>query len=235
MTPSGNAADDPAVARARICRTLGFESAAKAHEKIVAGATKGVELLLSRGLKAQQLQKLGYGAASMKKLGYSDRALKRLGFALGPPAGRSPSTPIRAKKAGEAELAQLRRMIDAGMHASALYGHGFTIHHCKKLGCDARELERLGFPLTELILVYGVVELRRSGFGVRELKTFFSGADLKQSGFDAAEMRGAGYSVRDLLNLGYNENHIRTAGYSIVELVREGLSRQTVDKRSLTK
>ena len=87
-------------------------------------------------------------------------------------------------------MKQLRRMIDAGMHAPALYGHGYTIHHCKRLGYDARELESLGFPLTELIRIFGVVELHRSGFGVRELKTFFSGGDLKHGGFGASEMKG---------------------------------------------
>ena len=57
--------------RSEICKSLGLADVAEAYEIIVAGAKKGVEGLLERGLNAKTLIKLGYYASGMEKIGYT--------------------------------------------------------------------------------------------------------------------------------------------------------------------
>ena len=66
--------------RLEICKALGFPDIMKAHEMIVAGASRGPDLLMNRGLTARLLSELGYDAAGMKRLGYQAASLERLGY-----------------------------------------------------------------------------------------------------------------------------------------------------------
>ncbi len=208
--------------RSEICRFFGIANVAEAHEIIVAGAKKGVERLLKKGLNSKALIQLGYDASGMEKLGYKRPALERLGYYEPRPEKEEPS--VEQKRADELDAKQL---ISSGYRAIKLKEKGVTVHHCKKAGCSAGELTGLGFSLTDLAAVCGCAELRMAGFRANELRGFFTGHELISSGFDARELRIAGFTIRELLNFGFNQRNIITAGYSVHELVQEGLSKRT--------
>jgi hypothetical protein len=222
--------------RTAICHTLGILNVLKAHEIIAVGVEKGVESLLHRGLNAKNLIALGYDAAGLARMGYTPAGLKMLGYpgyaSAGAPQNRAEAKTPRthAPAAGNVEENAepiLKQLISSGIHAHELKDMGYTIHHCKRAGFSAGELEALGFQLNELATAYGAGELRRADFQPRELSRFFSGHELKSAGFSASDLRNAGYSIRELLNLGFNENHVRGAGFSQAEMLREGVTKTT--------
>ena len=228
---TGEGGLDPRLA---MCKKLGIESPAKAHEMVVAGASKGTGWMLQRGLNARALSALGYSASGMARLGYDAEALRTLGYAV--QASSPPPSPERLARSTAAppvgdseqtEVSRLKQLLESGARVTDLRREGFTIHHVKKAGYLASDLDRLGFDLTELVSACGPAELRRADYKPSELRRFFSSSELKNAGYSASDMRLAGYSVRELLNLGYNENQVRTAGYSNSDLLREGLTRTT--------
>lgn len=216
--------------RLAICKSLRIASLAGAHKIIVSGIKKGVTSLLNKGLNANTLTSLGYDSAGMKRLGCNESDLKALGY-----EAESDAKGQASAAGGEGPPQTLQQMVAAGWRASELRRHGFTLHHCKTAGCDARECERLGFALNELATEFELHELKRVGFGVNDLVAIFTLPELKSAGFTATDMRNASYTIRELLKVGYSENQVRAAGFSNRELVQEGLTRQTVDKTTLQK
>jgi intracellular multiplication protein IcmE len=234
--------DDNPDRRVEICRSLGIASMRELHRLVMEAAKMGIDRLLRKGLNAQTLTDLGYGAAGMKKLGFTQDELDRLGYGASPktasPESARPSAPHGAAEgAPETEAETIRRELDRLIaqecRANELHQAGYTVHHCRIAGYDAREVAALGFSVSELAAEYDLPKLRRAGYGVRDLRTLFSGQELRGAGYSATEMRMAGFTVRDLLNFGYTENQVRGAGYSVKELLREGLSKQMVDKSRL--
>lgn len=223
--------------RLEVCRALGIASVTVAYEIIVGGLTKGVDSLLQKRLVAANLIRLGYDAAGMRRLGYSDEALQRLGYPVGVPVKPVPAPEPRQPAGGPPKALDLdpnlpdgvkiQNLIAAGYRSSQLRDAGFTVHHCKKAGLSSLELSALGFSIHELAIVCSAAEMRRADFKPNELKNFYSAAEMRRAGFSAADMRLAGYGVRELINLGYLENHIRTAGFSTAEMLREGISKTT--------
>jgi intracellular multiplication protein IcmE len=223
--------------RLGICKQHGLKSESEAYSIIASCAKSGsVQQLLQRNLDSRVLHSLGYDLHGMRRLGYSDDMLAKLGFLKKPsetpqPLDISPPVAPLTSSQEKTEPEIVRELFHAGASPAQFKLHGYTVHHLKKAGFAINDLERAGFQLDELAQSYSAAELRRAGYGIRELKRLYNGHELRNAGFDATDMRNAGYGIRDLLKFGYNENQVKVAGFSINELSREGLTRQTIDKR----
>jgi intracellular multiplication protein IcmE len=213
--------------RERLCRGLGFAGLAQLHEAVVHAIKGDIDSLLRKQLDAEALEHLGYTREGMRRLGCTGAQLEQLGYgAAQPPArGKADEDPPKVHH----DVTFVRGLLEKETPHGRLKDLGVTAQHCRIAGADVTLLERLGFPLSELVRVYPMHEIKRVGHGARDLSQFFGDDELKAAGFSAVEMRLAGRTVQQLLRLGYNENHIRTAGYSINELSLAGLTRQTRD------
>lgn len=227
--------------RKEICRQLGLRDEMEVYNLVAAGAKSGAAVLLTKRLTAPMLTILGYDRPGMKKLGFSDKALQELGYCTPKPAApeRPPTgageAPVSSETSGEVggEVETIRQMMAQRLGPSEFRKRGYTVHHLKKAGLGVAEVERAGFQLDDLIQAFGASDLRRAGHGIRELRRHFQGHELRSAGFDATDMRNAGFGIAELLRFGYNENQVKTAGFSTNDLIREGLTKQTVDKRKL--
>lgn len=224
--------------RAQICREHQLRDEAEAYTLVASAAKTGIAKLMAKRLRANVLQELGYSLDAMRKLGFDDGALQQLGYATATPPAE-PTAPAGAAAGlvsadeDRDEPQRLRKLLADGWRAEDFRREGYTIHHLKRAQCPLQDLERAGFRMDDFVQVYTAAELRRNGASIRDLRRYFKGQELKQAGFDASDMRNAGFGIRELLGFGYNENQVKTAGFSINELAREGLTRQTVDKRGL--
>lgn len=203
--------------RLAICKSLGIESLALAHEIIVSGAGKNVSHLFQHGLNAQNLLKLGYSADGMRRLGYQDTTLQMIGYALHKTDSVAGHTAKKEIPVGPEGADSLKELIAANCDIGKLRSMGYTIHHFKMEGYDVRELEQLGFRIDELAKEFDLQHLKNAGFRPRDLAKYFPEHHIKRI-FSAYEMKSNGYSAKELIRLGYDIHQIKTAGYSRGEL-----------------
>ena len=180
------------------------------------------------GISPREMQMHGgFNVAALKEGGFDAAALKTQGY--------------EASELHEAfTAAELRH---AGFDAARckdhysleeLIGAAFTTHQLKQAGFDAasllsarradgqpmasvKDLRKAHFLPTDLRDAgCSAADLREGGFGLDELKTYhvFRPAQLKEAGYSLREFKGAHYNMKDL----------KEAGFSPVELASDGFT-----------
>ena len=235
----GSAGED---AREALCRSLGIDGVMVAHGLVLAGAKRGAEALLQKGLNAQVLSQLGYAAPAMVRLGYRAPALKQIGYPEyggaapsgeararlsaapdnTPTSSTSPIGPIGAKSAPSpgAPPKTLNKDPDRVTESDIL--------DLMARGCRAADLKNLGLNVHHCRKAgCDVADLERIGFAMEELARAFTAAQLRGAGYEARDL-GSLYSGHDLRAAGFSAVEMRSAGYSIRDLLNFGYNENHV-------